>query len=337
MRRRISLLFVMTLIAAACGGDSTVDSYPGEPVATTEASPATTQAPVTTQATTTTQPSAADGFPVSIVAENGEVEIADRPSTIVSLSATSTEILFAIGADDQVAAVDSTSNYPPEAPLTDLSAFTPNIEAIAEFDPDLVVLSFDPGDLVSGLAAIGIPAIVHSGSANLDGTYLQIEQLGAATGNVGSAAELVGQMQAELTDLVDEFGLTETGLTYYHEIDDTYYSATSTTFIGEIYSLLGLVNIADSQDVDGFGFPQLSAEYIIESNPDLIFLADTKYAGQNAETVAARAGWANMDAVISGQIVELDDDIASRWGPRVIDFLETVAEAIRQFEGVPTG
>jgi len=335
MRRRISLLFIFTLIAAGCGGDPTVGSESGATVATTEAASATTQAPA--KPTTTTRATAADGFPATITAENGEVEIPDRPRTIVSLSATSTEILFAIGAGDQVAAVDSTSNYPPEAPITDLSAFTPNIEAIAEFGPDLVVLSFDPGDLVSGLAAIGIPAIVHSGSANLDGTYLQIEQLGAATGNVGSAAELVGQIQTDIAELVNEFDLTEAELTYYHEIDDTYYSATSATFIGEIYSLLGLVNIADSQDADGFGFPQLSAEYIIESDPDLIFLADAKYAGQSAETVGSRAGWANLSAVTGGQIFELDDDIASRWGPRVVEFIETVAEAIRQFEGAAAG
>ncbi len=122
--------------------------------------------------------------------------------------------------------------------------------------------------------------------------------------------------------------------TFYHELDPTFYSVTSSTFIGEIYGLLGLVDIADAADPDGYGYPQLSAEYIIEQDPDFIFLADTKCCGQNAETVAARPGWDRLTAVEEGRIVELDDDVASRWGPRIVDLLATVAEAVKQLEPV---
>ena len=123
-------------------------------------------------------------------------------------------------------------------------------------------------------------------------------------------------------------------MTYYHELDDTLFSATSTTFIGQLYSMLGLVNIADGSDPDGFGYPQLSAEVIIDADPDFIFLADTICCGQSQATVAARPGWETLQAVVGGRVVELDDAVASRWGPRVVDLLEIVAGAVA---GVPVG
>jgi iron complex transport system substrate-binding protein len=91
--------------------------------------------------------------------------------------------------------------------------------------------------------------------------------------------------------------------------------------------VLGLANIADGVE-EGNDYPQLSAEVIVEKDPDIIFLADTKCCAQSAETVAARDGWAGLTAVTSGSIVALDDDIASRWGPRLVDLVRTVAEAI---------
>jgi iron complex transport system substrate-binding protein len=334
----IALLLALALIGAACGSQENVTE--STPVATTE-SPSTTAPASSTTApvpSTTTAPEAeAAGFPVTIAAANGEVELPARPEAIVSLSSSSTEILFAIGAGDQVVAVDEHSNHPPEAPLTALSGITPNIEAIAEFEPDLVVLHFDPGGIADGLAALEIPVIVHPAALSLADSYTQVEQLGTATGHLHEAAELIAGMRDQVTGFVEEFGGSDRGLTYYHELDDTYYSATSTTFIGELYGLLGLENIADSEDTDGFGFPQLSAEYIIESDPDLIFLADTKCCGQTAVTLAERPGWGNLSAVANGAVVELDDDIASRWGPRVMEFIEAVAEAVRDLEGATTG
>jgi iron complex transport system substrate-binding protein len=119
-------------------------------------------------------------------------------------------------------------------------------------------------------------------------------------------------------------------LTFYHELDPTLYSADSTTFIGEIYSLLGLQNIADSVEGDSDGFPQLSAEFVVSADPDLIFLADTKCCGETAATVAARDGWAGLTAVQNGNVIEMDDDIASRWGPRIVEYLAAVAAAVQQ-------
>jgi iron complex transport system substrate-binding protein len=260
------------------------------------------------------------------------VEIAARPERIVSLSATATEMLFEIGAGAQVVAVDDTSNYPPEAPTTELSAYEPNIEAIAEYDPDLVVISDDIGDLLASLEALEIPVIVQPAAVSLDDTYEQIDELGVATGTSEEAEVLAEGIRADLEAAAASVPDLTTPPTYYHELDPTFFTATSETFIGELYSLLGLRNIADPADKGGSGYPQLSAEHIVKADPDLIFLADTKCCGESAETVAERPGWDRIAAVQGGSVVELDDDIASRWGPRVVEFLEIVAAAVQDLD-----
>jgi iron complex transport system substrate-binding protein len=265
-------------------------------------------------------------FPVTVTGTNGEVTIDARPERIVSLSPTATEDLFAIGAGDQVIAVDDQSNYPADAPTTDLSGFEPNVEAIAGYEPDLVVFATEPGDLASSLEGLGITALQLDAAPNLDIAYDQIEQLGAATGHPDEAAALVEQLRSDIQALVD--GADQpTGTSFYYELDDTFYSVTSRTFIGKLFGMLGLENIADAVGKGSGGYPQLSAEYIIESDPDLIFLADTKCCGQSAETVAERPGWAGLAAVTGGGVVPLDDDVAQRWGPRVVDLLQQISAA----------
>lgn len=254
----------------------------------------------------------------------------DGPSRIVSISTVATEMLFAIGAGDRVVAVDSMSNFPADAPVTDLSSFEPNVEAILGFAPDLVVLSYDPGDVVASLDAAGVTSLIQRAANTIADTYSQIETLGAVTGNEDAAAILVANMQAQMAALADSVQSRDEPLSYYHELDDTLYTVTSSTFIGEVYALAGLVNAADPADADGsaWGYPQVSAEYLLDADPDLIFLADTKCCAQDFTAVAARPGWANLTAVSSGRIVELDDDVASRWGPRIVEFLRSIVEAV---------
>jgi iron complex transport system substrate-binding protein len=272
------------------------------------------------------------GFPVTIEAANSKVTLRRRPARIVSLSPTGTEILFTIGAGTQVVAVDENSNHPPRAPRTPLSGLNPNIEALATYEPDLVIYSAESGNLGTSLQTIGIPAILQPAARHLSDTFAQILELGAATGHRDQAGEVVRKMKAEIKEIVESRPRLDRSLTYYHELDETYFTATSNTFIGEIYGLLGLRNIADQADKDGSGYPQLSGEYIIKANPDLIFLANAKCCGQSARTVAARPGWLQIKAVQGAGTIELDDDIASRWGPRTVDFLRSVAAALESLE-----
>ena len=264
-------------------------------------------------------------FPVTV----GELTLEAKPERIVSLSPTATEMLYAIGAGSQVVAVDEYSNYPEQAAAlgTALSGFEPNIEAISGYEPDLVIISYDPGSLVEQLGSLGIPVFTANAAMDLDGVYEQIEQFGALTGNVANAVQLSSQMQADIEAAVAGVTLPADPLTYYYELDNTYYSLTANTFVGQIFSLFGLVNIADGVEA-GNDYPQLSAEVIVSANPDLIFLADTKCCGQTAETVAQRDGWAQMNAVMSGGVIELDDDVASRWGPRIVELVQAIADAV---------
>ncbi|HJM26413.1 MAG: ABC transporter substrate-binding protein [Acidimicrobiales bacterium] len=297
--RVLALLGALAIASTACGSDSGSGMSALSGIATTTTASATTVAP-------------------------------DGPAAIISLSPTATEILFAIGAGDQVVAVDNMSNYPADAPVSDLSGFTPNVEAIAGYGPDLVVISYDPGDLVEGLKALEIPTVMQWAANSIDDTYSQITELGDLTGHAAEAEAVSASIREGLAALAgDPVG---TGMTYFHEIDNTLYSATSTTFVGQLYALLGLENIADPADEAGFGWPQLSAEFILEADPDIIFLTDAAW-GESAETVAARPGWDVLTAVVGGHVVPIDQDTSGRWGPRVVDFIESVKAAIEGFEG----
>lgn len=296
----------LALITAACGTDAAAPEPPPTP--------------------------ADAGFPVTVDAYGVPVTITARPERIVSLSPASTEGLFALGAGPQVVAVDEYSDFPAEAPTTTLSGFTPNLEAIVAFEPDLVVVSYDPGDLVAGLQAAGITVLVLPAAVTFDDVYTQLEILGVITGNVGGAAELVASLQTRVAAVVATLPALERPLTYFHELDDTLYTVTSSTFVGAVYALLGLDNIADAADPEGasFGYPQLSAEFLLDADPDLVFLADTRCCATSAETFAQRPGFSALRAVQDGNVIELDDDVASRWGPRIVDLLEQAADALAQ-------
>jgi iron complex transport system substrate-binding protein len=255
----------------------------------------------------------------------------DAPQRIVSLSPTHTEILFALGAGDQVVAVDSMSNYPAESAsvLTDISAYEPNVEAISALEPDLVVIGDDFSGLAEQLSAIGIESWVSPAPLTLDEAYQQIVELGDVVGHLEDAQSVTQTIKDEIAAIVAAIEISATPISYYHELDDTYYSVTGNTFIGSIYELFGMRNIADATEGET-DYPQLSAEFIVSQDPNVIFLADVNL-GVTAETVAARPGWSGLSAVVSGNIVAIDDDIASRWGPRLVEYVQAVADGVSQY------
>jgi len=309
MRRLIAVAFVAGLIAAACSSNAT-NSPPGG-------------------ASTPSQSGGA--FPVTVTAANGSVHLTKQPDAILSLSPSATEMLYAIGAGSQVKGVDSDSNYPPQAPRTKLSGFTPNIEAIAAEKPDLVVVSNDAATLTKKLAAFHIPVLSLPAPANVGGVYSEFDELGQATGHERQAQKEVAALRGQIRAIVAAAPHHSKPISYYYELDQTFYSVTSDTFIGKLLGLLGMKSIADSAKgaAAAGGYPQLSAEYVVKANPDFVILADTVCCHQTATTVAARPGWSGMTAVRSKHVVMLNDDVASRWGPRVINLLRTVLAAIK--------
>lgn len=254
------------------------------------------------------------------------------PQRIVSLSPSATETLWAIGAGPDVIAVDGQSNYPAGVPTQgDLSGYPPNVESIVAYQPDLVIIADAPDDLTSGLAAAGIELLTQPAPATLDDAYAQIEQLGAATGHIADAAELVSALRQRISAAVQK--TTPANLSYYHELDPTLFSVTGASFIGQLYGLFGLRNIADG--VQGDVYPQLSEEFIVTADPDLIFLTDVQCCGVTAAAVAERPGWAEVSAVRDGRTFELDADAASRWGPRIADVVERIGAVISEVQTVP--
>jgi iron complex transport system substrate-binding protein len=252
------------------------------------------------------------------------------PHRIVSLSPTATEDLFAIGAGKQVVAVDDQSNYPKRAPRTSLSGLTPNVEAIAGYHPDLVLISYNPSGFASQLRQLGIKVVNVAAAANLKQAYEEILALGRLTGHTTGAKAVVHSMKTNLAKIVASVPTSRRHLRVYHELDPTYYSATSQTFIGSVYKLFGFRDIADAAGGTGGGYPQLSGEYIVAKDPQIVVLADTRCCGQSYASVAGRPGWSTIAAVRHHRVVSANDDVASRWGPRIVQFARTVARIAKQ-------
>ena len=297
-----------------------------------------------TPAGTTSGPSApapaataGSAFPVTLTTANGPVTIKARPARIVSLAPTATEDLYAVGAGTQVVAVDQNSDYPVTAKRTKLSGLTPNLEAIAKYQPDLVISYQNANGLVANLTKLGIPVLIEAPATTLNDAYAQLDQIGQATGHLAQAHQTVTSMKAQIAAVVKRAGSSHPDLTYYWELTaNPYYSVTSSTFIGQIVALFGLKNIADPADKasDG-GYPQLSAEYIVKAQPQIIFLADNQPAdgAQTPAVVSKRPGWSAIPAVKDDEVIGLNDDIASRWGPRLPQLVAEIAQAVERASG----
>ena len=332
LTKMLALLAVLALLTASCGDDGSDDRSEASDSGSDSTSDATTEnepeseedeadSGPDNEETTTPDPADADS------GDSTDVEV-DGPQRIVSIDPSGTEILFAVGAGDRVVAVDSFSYYPEGTPVTDLSAFSPNVESILGYEPDLVVMGFN-ADVQAGLEAAGVEVVLSLAPTNFDELFAQVETIGAATKNEGDAAQVAQEMREAVDELIAN-APDATGLSFYHELDNTLYTVTSSTFIGAVYGLFGLENAADPADADGssFGYPQLNDEYLVDADPDLIFLADTICCGVDAASIAERPGWDQLTAVQSGNVIELNDDVVSRWGPRIVAFVEAIAAAV---------
>lgn len=311
MIRLVVALLVAVTALVACGDDDT-DPTPTETTATT----ATTEA--------TADPSA---FPVTVGADNGDITIPDEPTAIVSLSPSITEMLYAIGAGDQVEAVDASSNHPADAPTTDLSGFRPNVEAIGALEPDLVFLARDRDDVVATLEDVGITVVLLEAPETLDAVYAQIRLVATATGHVDAGVAVADEVADQIGDLLADAPDRDEPLTYFYELSTEYHTLTSDTFVGSVLTAAGMQNIADGVDPGAGSFPQLTAEFVLDADPDVILIAHADGSAVDDAELASRPGWSELTAVVEGRVVALDPDIASRWGPRIPELLAAVLDA----------
>jgi iron complex transport system substrate-binding protein len=309
------LMASSVLLLAACGSD---DDSTGrrEPV----------DDPTPIAGVSTTSP-----FPVQYVRSDGKtLEVPKPAERIVSLSPGATEIIFALGAEGRLVAVDNQADYPPAAAGfgTRVDAYQPNVETIAGLNPDLVIVADNTGGIVEALDRLSLPVLytdLDDSVKTIDDVFGQIGLLGRLTATDAKATELISSLDARV-DAVEEklTGLPNTrGPKVYHELDATFYSASTGTFIGSIYRTLHAQNIAG--DGGGTSYPQLTQEAIIAADPDIIVLADEEF-GVSIDSVRARPGWNAIKAVAENRIYAIDPDIISRPGPRIVDALEQLAK-----------
>jgi iron complex transport system substrate-binding protein len=273
---------------------------------------------------------AATKYPITVKFGGYTTTIAKKPTKIISLSPSATEILYAVGAGSQILAVDNLSNYPANAPVSEISAFEPSVEAILAKKPDLVLLSIDSTkapQIRNALVKLGIPVLMEKAPATLKDVYAENTLLARVTDRQAGGVKLNASMAKSIKETLAK-AKKSSKIRIFHELDDTYFSATSNTFIGKVYKSFGVVNIADAAaGADNSGYPQLSAEYLLKSDPQVIFLADAQY-GVTADSVSKRAGWSQISAVKNKKIVELPADIPSRWGPRLVDFYKLIGDSL---------
>lgn len=292
---------------------------------------AAAQTPSASQATPGASPMAQvedDTFPVSITRSDGvTLEIPERPERIVSLSAGGTELFFAIDAGDQLVAADMFSDYPEEAnALPKVDAFQPDPEAILAHNPDLVLVTYDADEIVAALEQAGVPVLYLEVPESIDGLLEQARQFGKITGNRQAAEELIADIEERIEAVTSKLADEEEGPRVYHELDETFFTVAPDSFVGDLYNILNAQNIAAGAPG---GYPQLSAEAIIERNPEVIILPTGEGEdGTTPEDVKARPGWDVIDAVKNDRIYEIDRDIVSRPGPRIIDGLEELAKLL---------
>jgi iron complex transport system substrate-binding protein len=254
------------------------------------------------------------------------------PTRIISLSPSATEILYGIGAGPQVIAVDDNSDYPAIAPHTSLSSYSPNVEAIAAMHPDLVILqttATKASDVEAGLKKLNIAVYMETTPLNITEAYSEYTDLGALTGHPSRTAALITTMKQEISRTVSQASKNPR-VSIFDELDpDSFYSATSNTFIGQVFKSFGFSNIADGADTaDSGGYPSLTPEYIVQANPSVILLDD----GATAKDVATRPGWKTISAVVNKHVVVVPLDIADRWGPRLVDLYRFIASSTRNIK-----
>lgn len=244
------------------------------------------------------------------------------PKRIVSLAPHATEIFCQIGAAESLVAVDKFANCPLGSTVKPaVDSFQPSIEAIVAYQPDLVYVWYDPGDLAQSLRNAGVKVLFIEVPDNLAGVFENIELIGRLTGRVKEADVLVAQMKARRDDITEEIKDVTKGPRIFHELDKELFTVRSDSFIGELYKLLKAENIADKAST---AFPQLSSEAVVAGDPEVIVLSD----GETVASVQARPGWSGISAVRNSRICEVDGDLTSRPGPRIMEGLEALYECL---------
>lgn len=328
----VSLMLVALVVSctAAATPSSTATPVPPTP---TPAPPTATPTPI--PPTPATEPTAVTAaFPLTLTDSLGrEVTLVALPQRIVSLAPSNTEILFAVGAGDQVVGVTEYCNYPPEAQegreiVGGFSAKSLSVEKILSLQPDVV---FSAGAIhqpvIEALEQAGVTVVAFD-AQSFDEVYQNILTAGRVTGHAAEAEKVVAEMKdrlAKVQAVVRQIPEQERPKVFYEIWDEPLMTAGPNTFIGQMIELAGGINVfADVEEQ----YPQISPEAVVERDPDVILGPDSHAEGLTAEKIAARPGWGDIKAVREGRILIVNGDIVSRPGPRVVEAVEAIARLL---------
>ena len=251
--------------------------------------------------------------------ENDEIKI-------ISLSTTHTEIIQSLEAENTLVGVDAFSEV--DFPVEVIDAYTVTAEELVPLNPDVVIIAFDFNGIVEGLEAQEINYVLLPPARNLDDVYAQITNIGEMVNKKSEASSTIRDMKLEINRIINNSNYQD--ITVYHEIGYSYgiYSVNSESLIGEIYNLLGVTNIANSEeDPYGSGYPALSEEMVIESNPDFIVVGHSDYLNKD---LSIRDGWSDISAVQNSRVFFLDDTLASNWGTTTLQLVEVLAATFEE-------
>ena len=251
--------------------------------------------------------------------ENNEMKI-------ISLSTTHTEIIQSLEAENTLVGVDAFSEV--DFPVEVIDAYTVTAEELVPLNPDVVIIAFDFNGIVEGLEAQEINYVLLPPARNLDDVYAQITNIGEMVNKKSEASSTIRDMKLEINRIINNSNYQD--ITVYHEIGYSYgiYSVNSESLIGEIYNLLGVTNIANSEeDPFGSGYPALTEEMVIEANPDFIVVGHSDYLNKD---LSIRDGWENINAVQSSNVYFLDDTLASNWGTTTLELVETLSATFEE-------
>ena len=317
------LLSLVLALLAGCGSTPTPTALPATPTVAKAAAPAPTSAPA----------AAAAVFPLTVTDGAGRsVTLKALPQRIVSLSPGATELLFAVGAGNQVVGVTTYCNYPPEATSREkiggYSAKTISIEKIVGLKPDLVVAeSGTHADVIKALEPLGVTVLAIK-PVTFNDAYANLELLGKLTGHSDTATTVVANMKATIktvTDKVATIPQDKRVVVFWEIWDEPLMTASPSTFPGQVLEMAGGVNVFADVKTD---YPQVSAEDIIKRNPAAIMGPDTHGDKLTVEQIGKRPGWERLAAVTSGRIYLINGDTSSRPGPRLAQALQDTAKAL---------
>lgn len=305
-----SVLAVFLL--AACGGTAVEDKPKTEPAPQEDVSKEVEEL-----------------YPLTIKDADGkEVTVEAAPATIVSLMPSNTEILFELGLVEEVIAVTDNDDYPAEVEEKEsVGGFELNIEKIISLNPEMVfaheMLLGSSGEGLEQIRDAGIPVIVVDNAEDFEETYATIEMIGQVTDKVDEATKIIEGMKAQVDEVVEKTAKAENERTVFVETSDApeIYTPGSGTFVQEMLDMIGAKNMVAEE-----GWIMIDPEEIVNENPDVIVVMYN--APDIVQSVKNRAGFDTVTAVTDNMVIQVDENLTSRTGPRLADGLEEFAKAI---------